>query len=103
MDILLERLGLQPANLRRMILTGSFGSQLNMEAVASLGMIPPGPPTVIEVSANGAGLGAALMLDDAEFARAERVAAAAVQVDLDMDPGFNQRYVRSLALAPEGG
>jgi len=43
------------------------------------------------------------MLDDAEFARAERVAAAAVQVDLDLDPGFDRRYVRSLALRPEAG
>ena len=101
MDTLLERLGLQPADLQRLILTGSFGSQLNMEAVARLGMIPPVSPAVVEVSANGAGLGAALMLDEAEFARAERVAAAAVQVDLDLDPGFDRRYLRSLALTAE--
>jgi len=56
---------------------------------------------VAETSANGAGLGAALMLDDAEFARAERIAAAAEQVDLDMDPDFDRRYIRSLALTPE--
>jgi uncharacterized 2Fe-2S/4Fe-4S cluster protein (DUF4445 family) len=102
-DTLLDQLGLQPGDLQRMILTGSFGSQLDMEAVLRLGMIPPVAPAVIEVSANGAGLGAALMLDDSEFARAERVAAAAVQVDLDMDPGFDRRYVRSLALTPEAG
>jgi uncharacterized 2Fe-2S/4Fe-4S cluster protein (DUF4445 family) len=102
-DTLLDQLGLRPADLQRLILTGSFGSQLEMGAVAGLGMIPPIPPAVIEVSANGAGLGAALMLDDAEFARAERVAAAAVQVDLDMDPAFDRRYVRSLALRPETG
>jgi DNA-binding GntR family transcriptional regulator/uncharacterized 2Fe-2S/4Fe-4S cluster protein (DUF4445 family) len=102
-DTLLDQLGLRPADLQRLILTGSFGSQLEMRAIAGLGMIPPVPPAVIEVSANGAGLGAALMLDDAEFARAERVAAAAVQVDLDMDPSFDRRYVRSLVLAPEAG
>jgi uncharacterized 2Fe-2S/4Fe-4S cluster protein (DUF4445 family)/DNA-binding GntR family transcriptional regulator len=101
-DTLLAQLGLEPGDLQRLILTGSFGSQLSMEAVARVGMIPPVAPAVIEVSANGAGLGAALMLDDAEFARAERVAAAAVQVDLDMDPGFDRRFVRSLALG-EGG
>jgi uncharacterized 2Fe-2S/4Fe-4S cluster protein (DUF4445 family) len=100
-DTLLDQLGLRPTDLQRLILTGSFGSQLDMRAVATLGMIPPVPPAVIEVSANGAGLGAALMLDDAEFARAERLAAAAVQVDLDMDPGFDRRYVRSLGLTPE--
>jgi uncharacterized 2Fe-2S/4Fe-4S cluster protein (DUF4445 family) len=103
MDTLLDRLDLQPGDIRRLILTGSFGSQLDMEAIVRLGMISPVPPAAIEVSANGAGLGAALMLDDIEFARAERVAAAAVQVDLDMDPGFDRRYVRSLGLTPEGG
>jgi DNA-binding GntR family transcriptional regulator/uncharacterized 2Fe-2S/4Fe-4S cluster protein (DUF4445 family) len=102
-DTLLDRLDLQPGDLQRMILTGSFGSQLNRKAIAALGMIPPVPPAAIETSANGAGLGAAMMLDDNEFARAERIAAAAVQVDLDMDPGFDRRYVRSLGLTPENG
>ena len=74
-DTLMAQLDLQPADLQRMILTGSFGSQLDVEAVLSLGMIPPVPFEVIETSPNGAGFGAALMLDDAEFARGERIAA----------------------------
>jgi uncharacterized 2Fe-2S/4Fe-4S cluster protein (DUF4445 family) len=64
-------------------------------------MIPPVPREVIEPSANGAGLGAALMLDDQEFARAERIAASAEQVELDLDPGFDRRFVRSMALVPQ--
>ncbi|MEJ2210347.1 MAG: ASKHA domain-containing protein, partial [Anaerolineae bacterium] len=97
-DILLDRLGLKPGDLERVILTGSFGSQLSVEAVVGLGMIPPVDLSVVEPSANGAGFGAALFLDDEEFARGERIAAAAEQVDLDMDPDFNQRYVQSLDL-----
>ena len=100
-DTLMAQLGLQPADLQRMILTGSFGSQLDVAAILGLGMIPPVPLEAVETSANGAGLGAALMLDDAEFARAERIAAAAEQVDLDMDPDFDRRYLQSLALSPE--
>ena len=84
-EILMEHLGLQPGDLQRMILTGSFGSQLNVEAVVGLGMIPPVALDRVEPSANGAGFGAALLLDDAEFARGERIAAAAEQVDLDLD------------------
>jgi uncharacterized 2Fe-2S/4Fe-4S cluster protein (DUF4445 family) len=97
-DILMARLGLEPGDLERMILTGSFGSQLSVEAVVGLGMIPPVDLSVVELSANGAGLGAALFLDEQEFARGERIAAAAEQVDLDLDPDFNQRYVESLEL-----
>lgn len=102
-ETLLAQLGLAPGDLQRMILTGSFGSQLNVEAVVALGMIPTVPLDVVETSANGAGLGAALMLDDAEFARGQRIAAAAEQVDLDLDLEFDRRYVRSLKLVAETG
>ena len=97
-DILMAQLGLEPGDLTRMILTGSFGSQLNVEAVVNLGMIPRVTLDVIEPLANGAGFGAALMLDEEEFARGERIAAAAEQIDLDLDAAFNQRYVESMDL-----
>jgi uncharacterized 2Fe-2S/4Fe-4S cluster protein (DUF4445 family) len=102
-DTLMAQLDLQPVDLQRLILTGSFGSQLDVEAVLSLGMIPPVPFGAIETSPNGAGFGAALMLNDVEFARGKRIAAAAEQVDLDADPNFDRRFIRSLALTPEAG
>jgi uncharacterized 2Fe-2S/4Fe-4S cluster protein (DUF4445 family) len=97
-EVLMERLGLKPGDLQRMILTGSFGSQLNVEAVVGLGMIPPVNLDRVEPSANGAGFGAALMLDDEQFARAERIAAEAEQVDLDQDADFIARYIESMDL-----
>jgi len=97
-EVLMERLGLQPGDLQRMILTGSFGSQLNVKAVVGLGMIPPVDLERVEPLANGAGFGAAQMLDDEEFARAERIARAAEQVDLDLDANFIARYVESMDL-----
>ena len=92
-EILMTQLGLTPGDLTRMILTGSFGSQLNVEAVVNLGMIPPVPLEVVEPSANGAGFGAALMLDDEQFARGEHIARTAEQIDLDLDAEFNRRYI----------
>jgi uncharacterized 2Fe-2S/4Fe-4S cluster protein (DUF4445 family) len=97
-EVLMDRLGLQPKDLTRMILTGSFGSQLNVEAVVGLGMIPPVDLDVVEPSANGAGFGAALFLDEEQFARGERIAAEAEQVDLDLDADFNRRYIESMEL-----
>jgi len=67
--------------------------------VVDLGMIPPVAPTVIETPPNGAGLGAALFLDDEEFARGERIAARAEQVDLDLDPDFHSLYIECLAMS----
>jgi uncharacterized 2Fe-2S/4Fe-4S cluster protein (DUF4445 family) len=95
-EILMAQAGLKPADLERMILTGSFGSQLNVAAVRGLGMIPPVDPACVEPSANGAGFGAALFLNEEEFARGERIAAAAEQIDLDLDAEFNRRYVESM-------
>jgi uncharacterized 2Fe-2S/4Fe-4S cluster protein (DUF4445 family) len=100
-EILMAQLGLKASDLTRMILTGSFGSQLNVEAVVGLGMIPPVPLEVVEPSANGAGFGAALFLDDEQFGRGERIAAHAEQIDLDLDAAFNQRYVESMQLPCE--
>jgi uncharacterized 2Fe-2S/4Fe-4S cluster protein (DUF4445 family) len=100
MEILLARLGLGAADLQRVILTGSFGSQLNTTAVMGLGMIPAVEPQIVETSPNGAGLGAALFLDEEEFMRGERIAAKAEQIDLDRDPDFNQRYVGAMSLVP---
>jgi uncharacterized 2Fe-2S/4Fe-4S cluster protein (DUF4445 family) len=97
-DILMAQLGIEPGDLQRLILTGSFGSQLNVEAVSGLGMIPPVELKIVETSANGAGFGAALFLDDDEFARGERIASLAEQVDLDLDADFNMRYVEAMEL-----
>jgi uncharacterized 2Fe-2S/4Fe-4S cluster protein (DUF4445 family) len=98
MDILMTQLGLGAGDLQRLILTGSFGSQVNVEAVMELGMIPGVDPGIVEMAANGAGLGAALFLDEGEFARGERIAALAEQVDLDADAAFNVRYIEAMAM-----
>ncbi len=102
LDILLDQLNLKPADLQRMILTGSFGGQVNVDAVLDLGMLPPVPPEVVESVPNGAGFGAAMFLTDEGFALGLELAERAEQVDLDMDPDFNMRYVTSLGLTPNG-
>ena len=97
-QVLMKRLGLQAGDLQHMFLTGSFGSQLNVEAVVGLGMIPPVDLDIVETPANGAGFGAALFLDDREFARGEAIAARAEQVDLDLDPDFMDAFIQSLSM-----
>jgi len=101
-EILLAQSGLQASDLERVILTGSFGGQIDIDAVLALGMIPPVRREVVETEANGAGLGAAMFLRNEGFALGERLAIRAEQVDLDLDPDFNARFVESMALAPNG-
>lgn len=97
-DILMAQLDLQPAQLQRVILTGSFGGQVDIEAALALGMIPPVPQEIVENIPNGAGLGAAAFLTDEGFARGVRLAQQAEQIDLDANMEFMDRFVAGMAL-----
>lgn len=100
-DTLMANLDLKPEDLRRIILTGSFGGQIDIASALELGMIPPVPVEKVETVANGAGFGAAMFLSDEGFALGERLAEHAEQVDLDLDPEFIPRYVGSMRLTPD--
>lgn len=99
-NILMNKLGLAPEDLERVVLTGSFGGQVDIDAVLALGMIPPVREEVVETVANGAGFGAAQFLFEDGFARGEALAQRAEQVDLDLEPDFIERYVGAMALDP---
>lgn len=101
-DVLMNELNLTPKDLQKVILTGSFGGQVDIDAIIEIGMIPPVQREVVETAANGAGFGAALFLSDEGFALGEKLAAEARQVDLDLDANFNMLYIEGMALAPNG-
>ena len=78
------------------ILTGSFGGQLDIPAVMSLGMLPSLPQERVENIPNGAGFGAAEFLSDAGFVLGIQLAKAAQQIDLDQATEFQEVFVESL-------
>lgn len=100
-DILMDHLELKPDNLERLILTGSFGGQVDIEAVIALGLIPPVRGERVETIPNGAGLGAAMFLSEDGFALAETLAGRAEQIDLDRQADFVKRYINAMRLAPD--
>jgi uncharacterized 2Fe-2S/4Fe-4S cluster protein (DUF4445 family) len=100
-EILMARLGLQTKDLQRVILTGSFGGQVDVAAAIEIGMIPPVSPEAVQTVANGAGFGAALFLSDDGFAYSQELAARVEQIDLDQDPDFYARYIDAMALVPD--
>jgi uncharacterized 2Fe-2S/4Fe-4S cluster protein (DUF4445 family) len=100
MEVLMAQLGLQASDLQRIILTGSFGAQLDIDAVLGVGLLPPVPRSAVETIPNGAGLGAAMFLSDDGFAWGERLAARTEQVNLDQDAGFMQQYIQAMTLDP---
>ncbi len=99
-DILMGKLGLAPTDIKRFILTGSFGGQIDVDSALELGLIPPVARESVEMVANGAGFGAAMFLSDEGFALGESLAARSEQIDLDSDTDFIQHYIKAMALKP---
>ena len=99
-DVLLANLDLKPEDLSRVILTGSFGGQVDIKSILDIGMIPPVKEEVVETVANGAGFGAAMFLTEEGFARGVKLAESAEQIDLDMDALFNELFIDGMKLSP---
>ena len=100
MDVLMSQLELRPSDLEKVYLTGSFGGQVDIDAILEIGMIPPVRRNAVETAANGAGFGAAIMLSEEGFALGETLAEKAKQIDLDTDAQFHQFYIEGMKLAP---
>jgi len=98
-DILLAELKFEAKDLQKIILTGSFGGQLDIDAVMELGMIPDLPKDTIETIPNGAGMGAAIFLSDEGFERGEKIAKESKQIDLDKNMDFSNLFVDALKLS----
>lgn len=101
MDVLMNKLSLKPEDIERVILTGSFGGAVDLDAVLALGMIPPVASKNVETIANGAGFGAAQFLTDEGFERGIEIAEKAEQIDLDTDAHFIEAYVDAMVLNPD--
>ncbi len=99
-EILLNKSDKRPADLERVILTGSFGGRLDPRDVLSLGVLPEVRAGVIRSIPNGAGMGAAIMLEPERAREAEITAARALHVELSLDPLFMDRYVSNMRLSP---
>ncbi len=97
-DVLLTRLGLAASDLGRVILTGSFGGKLKVDDTLALGVLPALPAGLVQSISNGAGLGAAMMLNDEAFERANALASKVEHVELNADPEFMDCYIESMQL-----
>jgi uncharacterized 2Fe-2S/4Fe-4S cluster protein (DUF4445 family) len=96
--ILMKELNLKPEDLVKVFLTGSFGGQVDIDAVIGIGMIPGIKKELVETVANGAGFGAAMFLSPEGFELGEKLASRAEQLDLDANLDFQQQFVNALSL-----
>jgi uncharacterized 2Fe-2S/4Fe-4S cluster protein (DUF4445 family) len=97
-EVLMNELDLKSSDLHKVILTGSFGGEVDVESAIELGMIPRVEPSIVESISNGAGVGAAIFLSDEGFARAKHIAASVEQIDLDRSRDFERVFIDALTL-----
>ena len=104
-SVLLERAGVDPAALSRVLLAGAFGSRINPASAVAVGLLPPGTraPCVRAVgNAAAAGAGAAL-ISRAAREEATRLAASLESVELSADPDFQTRFAESMMFPDPAG
>ena len=91
---LMETAGVSPDEVTAVYIAGGFGSHLNVDSAARIGLIPPALAKRVKVLGNAALTGAArLLLDRREHDRAREIARRARHVALGGNPRFNERYM----------
>ena len=97
-QILLHRSGIHPEDIDSLILTGTFGSNLNTANAAGIGLIPDVPEEKIIRLPNGSLAGAALLSDPENRSRAEALKNRIKPLDLTADPAFAGSFANAMTL-----
>jgi uncharacterized 2Fe-2S/4Fe-4S cluster protein (DUF4445 family) len=98
----MDRLGVRPDDLDRIVLAGAFGNYVRKESAIRVGMIPDVPLAKVHSVGNAAGEGAKLALISLDARRdADRIADDIEYVELTTDPGFQDRFAEALMFGEE--
>ena len=96
---LLNLEGLQPCEVRKVYLAGGFGMHLNIPHAIGCGLLPGFAPEQVEAVGNTSLGGAYLaMLDRTVIDELNRIRGRAEVVELNLDPGFEDRFIDNLSL-----
>jgi uncharacterized 2Fe-2S/4Fe-4S cluster protein (DUF4445 family) len=99
--LLLDRAGLKPMDLDRLLLAGAFGNYIRRESAIAIGLVPDLPEGRLQSIGNAAGLGARLVLGSASLRRrAEEVSRRVQHIELSEQEEFYDRFAEAMALRP---
>ena len=99
-DTLLETAGIRPEDVDQFLIAGGFGSHLDTESAASIGLFPKIFASRAVVLGNVALTGAArMLLDRREQERGGELARLARHVDLGGNPEFNRHFIDRMLFA----
>ena len=93
-DTLLEAAGVRAEDVETFYIAGGFGSHLNVDSAAAIGLFPKALASRARVLGNAALSGASLLLlDQSARERTRSIARQARHVNLGGNPKFNQHYM----------
>jgi uncharacterized 2Fe-2S/4Fe-4S cluster protein (DUF4445 family) len=96
---LLERAGLAPRQIKKVYLAGGFGMHLNVRNAIGCGLLPGFQVKQVEVVGNTSLAGAYLgLLDCGALDEITSISRKIEIVELNLDPGFESRYIDQLSL-----
>lgn len=96
---LLDREGVAPHQVERLYLAGGFGMHLSPRHAIGCGLLPGFDPSQVQVVGNTALAGAYLaLLDRHALDELGSIARSLEIVELNLDPGFEERYIDNLLL-----
>lgn len=98
-QILCLEAGIIPDKLDEIILTGSFGSRIDLQAAKGVGLIPDINLDRVSLIENAAGRGALLCLgNDSMIERAEELQRTVEVINLGERQDFQDRFVENMTL-----
>jgi len=98
-QLLLERVGLSPSDLDRVMVAGAFGNYLDSDNAVTIGLLPDLPLERIRFVGNTSVAGARMMLVSRRARRdAAEIASRMTNVELSAATAFMDRYVAGLFL-----
>ncbi|MDW7650481.1 MAG: ASKHA domain-containing protein [Bacillota bacterium] len=96
-QVLMNESGLEPADIKEVLLAGAFGNYLNPHSACVLGLIPPELEDRVTMIGNAAGAGAKLALVSVdEYQRAAALAGKVKFVELGANRNFNHIFASSM-------
>lgn len=97
MKAMLDWSGTKPEELCELLVAGGFGSSVDLERAADIGLILPLSPSSVRVCGNAALAGAAMLLTGERTIReAKELAQRAETVNLAANPVFQEAYIEGM-------
>ncbi|MCH7942210.1 MAG: DUF4445 domain-containing protein, partial [Proteobacteria bacterium] len=95
--LLMDRMGVE--SVERIVLTGAFGSHIDVKRAMVLGMIPDCPLDRVAAAGNAAGTGARIaLLNRAARVEIESVVRRVEKVETAVEPRFQEHFIEAMAL-----